>query len=1092
MADILNFELSDVEIIEDIEFEEEIQRPEALRFFTLDQQLVDYFEKLLPIDKAVSRFQLKKLSIEIDRVREAYTTTFETPPRELSIDWIKPIYGEYSLNTYAYGSDWIPLFAREMRTTPNYYPRMITALPHPYSATGGSTNTITSGNINAVAEFVNDVGENPINVLGVWKRSKTVINEDSSMSVVDIPIANTGDQVGTIGYFIGQRGIDIPSPLANHPFLSSSKPSKLTTAELLKEIFPSIDAILEHGVPITHDPYTVGNKYLKIYDVALNSIPWNTWKSRFPPSETVVATPEITSVKFDTTAAQASLPKSVMDIYEQQTDIGSISPRLWLMSQEDSGLLIIKMLLSKASKSGLLPVIPQPSGESVPVPVFPKSTPDECFNISSFEEFIDSGVYRAGGCIPTAFLIQEKTLRTGAGAGAVWTETTEQDILKTHQQLIKNFMQTSQSINKNVKYEKYDSQIISPIREKVLAILKSVEKTPEDKADSIEQLIANTGSGITAGSDRVFTSAGATFIVCGHTLAELHGDLALDRLKFYADWTAIEDGFRVCKSCGEQINTDVVMSQDEFDEDGHLMINYEAFSQPTFHGESHFTNSIKTLGKKFILDNVGEATLFLILSLLQVLPDELQILPVLQNIRDITGILKANKKIPRTDKERIEGILGIAGAVVILQTHTPFLVPRRSFGSKVLRLGGYPRDSDTSDDAPCVDTIVFILKSTFEEFPNTFKGAVVSLFRGIITKPKDIKKETLRYLDQAYKKFKPVFEESKQRAALIPSADTVTQNHINLPVIKPNSLRTSAVPSTRLKCSQNVIFSSAYQPIVLQKELTLWDKFDASNVIYDIVASSSVAKSENISEDEIRANLKLGLPKAVKLDKLLAFLKQGTGVATDGIGYVLFLNRAIDILIAETPKSAKIYSELRFEGSVTLTSDTALGRIYKLFHLSPDVIKIVEKAVKTDIVMQMILQTAESAAAETQDLRAQEREVMKKRLRQMNDTEREVTKMLLDIGIAPYIITNEDREMFAREYQYPVDPEDDADAITGAEPKQDTPLDFDEFGNGDQPISNTGVEMEVDRGDYGDRGVRDYGDYGTVSGNFDFDEGDGI
>jgi hypothetical protein len=324
--------------------------------------------------------------------------------------------------------------------------------------------------------------------------------------------------------------------------------------------------------------------------------------------------------------------------------------------------------------------------------------------------------------------------------------------------------------------------------------------------------------------------------------------------------------------------------------------------------------------------------------------------------------------------------------------------------------------------------------------------------------------------------------------------EAATQNHINLPIIKPASAPASAA-QTRLKCSNNIIFSSAYQPSVSQKELLLRDNFDASNVIYSIVPSISrdTAIAETVSEDEIRANLKLGLPKAVKLDKLLAFLKQGGGAGEDGVGYVLFLNRAIDILIAEIPKSAKLYSDLRFEDSARLTSDIALGRIYKLFHIAPDVVKVVEKAVKSDIVMQMILQTAESASAETQDLRAQEREVMKKRLRQMNDTEREVTKMLLDIGIAPYIITNEDREMFAREYQYPTDAFADADdAYAGAEPVQDTPLDFDEFGNGDQPISDTGVEMEVDRGDYGDRAVRDYGDYGTVGGNYDFDEGDGI
>ena len=39
---------SEFEIIESIDFEEEISRPESLRFFTLDEQLTDYFDKVLP------------------------------------------------------------------------------------------------------------------------------------------------------------------------------------------------------------------------------------------------------------------------------------------------------------------------------------------------------------------------------------------------------------------------------------------------------------------------------------------------------------------------------------------------------------------------------------------------------------------------------------------------------------------------------------------------------------------------------------------------------------------------------------------------------------------------------------------------------------------------------------------------------------------------------------------------------------------------------------------------------------------------------------------------------------------------------------
>ena len=57
----LVFEPSDLEIIETIDFEEEVQRPEELRFFTLDEQLIDYFQKSLPKKKHVTKAENWKI-----------------------------------------------------------------------------------------------------------------------------------------------------------------------------------------------------------------------------------------------------------------------------------------------------------------------------------------------------------------------------------------------------------------------------------------------------------------------------------------------------------------------------------------------------------------------------------------------------------------------------------------------------------------------------------------------------------------------------------------------------------------------------------------------------------------------------------------------------------------------------------------------------------------------------------------------------------------------------------------------------------------------------------------------------------------------
>lgn len=131
--------------------------------------------------------------------------------------------------------------------------------------------------------------------------------------------------------------------------------------------------------------------------------------------------------------------------------------------------------------------------------------------------------------------------------------------------------------------------------------------------------------------------------------------------------------------------------------------------------------------------------------------------------------------------ERTEGLLGIAAMVVLLQTHNPFLIPRRSFGSKVLKLTGFPRDTDDDKDSPVLDIIISVLKTTFSETPGTFKGSVKSLLRRVISKPKEIRKESLPFIKQAYKKFQVQFSTSKDR--YVTPIETEQTGQISLPLL---------------------------------------------------------------------------------------------------------------------------------------------------------------------------------------------------------------------------------------------------------------------------------------------------------------------
>jgi hypothetical protein len=135
----------------------------------------------------------------------------------------------------------------------------------------------------------------------------------------------------------------------------------------------------------------------------------------------------------------------------------------------------------------------------------------------------------------------------------------------------------------------------------------------------------------------------------------------------------------------------------------------------------------------------------------------------------------------------------------------------------------------------------------------------------------------------------------------------------------------------------------------------------------------------------------------------------------------------------------------------------------------------------------MILLTKEEAETISEKAKTNEREKFKQKMRTLNDTQREITKMLLDIGVAPYIITNEDRETFSREYNYP-DPEEEYNNLMSQQDQQRPEEGYNDsrdYIDGEQPLNVLGEELEVDHGAYGDRAVRPYDDYSNMVGDFE-------
>lgn len=1102
MADTLSFDpASEFEILETLDdFEEEIQRPEDVRFFTLEEQLLDYFEKVMPKRKA-TKFELQALKYDRDRMRLAYgrlikvTETdyvIDTHRKSVNTSWIKPVYAPFEYKSYSYETEYRPFFEKSARRTPNYYPRLIPALPRPFV-------TAREGRlIHKTETLVNAEGELPIKALYMYERTKTVIRDDGTMDIVDEIVPSTNDDIKITGYYLNARSLELPNPMSDHPFLKSIQPSYFKTDFSLLDVYPSVSTILEHAIPTTTDPYTHGMQYLKLYDVKLSQIPWSAWKTRFPPVETKQTTKTVETITFAN--VETETPGDVLTKQYLLPWYPGYHPRLWLRNQVDGGQFVGRLLLSEASESGLLPA-PPPIG--TPSPSYPAATPDICMNLTNdFDTFLSSGIFRptkdeTGYCIPVGMIHQEKSNAIYHGKLG-WKEDTKTKIQSEYMNLLKQF-QVPIVAEAQIKYEKVDRLPDSERRLDVLTILKDTNRSPDDQADAIEMITRDLKL-----ENKQYLDVGDRFVVCMHTLELLHGRLEDDRMNFYAEWTYSQEGGRICKFCGEEINRDSLVATKEYDDDGHLMMDYQALETKTYSAIDSFTNSLVQLKHLIDTDHAGESLVYILLSVLQVLPQETQILPVLQLIRRITGALKSRTKITKENQDRIEGLLGLAGMVVLLQTHTPFLVPKRGLGSKPMNLSGYPRDSDSPAESPVIDSVLSVLRKTLESFPATYKGSIASIARQVLSKPQKVKEELLPYVKVFYEQFKSLFENAKERYT-VPVEETPS-NLIQFPILKIDeplfSYEDSVESEVSSACSVFKTLTSwttKRLPSLMQGLIKLRQRIETGPKIVQVLAKLDKIVVSSFNEKDVRSGISSGLPAGFPI--LNEFIKRDI----DSSVLSSLLSRLLDIVSKTAfPKALQkdfrtriVYLDL--QQSASLLRDITKGILFEFLHKiksdknAPALVRMVNESLKSDLTLRMILLSKDAADKEEFELRTNETNLLKKRYREMNDTQREITKMLVDIGISDFIVTNEDREIFAKQFEVNLERE-----YAKAEAEIDVNRPEEGYGdvrdyveNGDQPIAADGSILDVDRGDYGDRAVRDYSDYSNQYA-FEENENDGI
>lgn len=1063
--ELFNFEPDEFRVLEDIDFDETIQRPEKIRFYTLSEQTSDAYEKLLPKGRT-TRYQKDLIRKDIDQIQALYEKYVLALPEDYalrepeygrSFSWVHPVYPGNDRKPYNWATSWTPLF--ENVRQPGHYPRMITALPRPYVDQPSGAQY----DLRARTKFVSSEGTDPLLALPVYEATRTQVHEDKTIDILQVPIEGSQDVVHFTGYFLDKRPLELPNPLPDHPFLKGNEPTFIESTAPLKDVIPSLDAILTHGVPVTKDPYGEAAPFLKIYDIKLEDIPWSSWKSKFPPAEVISITAQAAPIEFPK-PSQLAPPKKVIDAYGSEYSPG-MSVRLWLMRQIDGGSLIPSLLLSESIGNGSIESIP---GVDIAPASYPATTLNECgLEGKTFPDFNTTGILRRTidgskityQCVPLEFIKQERG-RLGYLGRKPWSDSTSEDIKKAHIKRLVEVLPIPEMREKKLPTIKTPGRPDSLLHKEVIAIQSDPQRYVEDKIKDIQDVLKEATL-----TKNVYTDTNGSFVFCSHSMALLAGDLAKDRRKYYDTWAAIADGRRVCKFCGQVINDDVYVEGDQYDQDGFKIVEADTLEEgPTFAGAAikDFTTGLTKLRPYFVMESPHDETVYLLLSLIQVLPVADALEPLLKLGRAFSNSPQF-EKYKGDQKTRLQGAVGLATTALLLQMHIPRLIPRRSFGPRPLVLSGYPRDAVSPGEITIVDSLIGVLRKTFEAFPTSFGGPSKQLIRGILTRPGEIRTIVVNLLSAKSplmttplvsglmtkaKSFFVDVQEPEQPKSLIP----VMKPPANLDVIRSYA----ECPTNRPIWTSGRVAPIMQPAVPLVREIVRTGK--PSAIVVPSVSDRVVPEPTT----EAQARTMLGKEsKAVKVS---------TGYRTN----LLLASRIADMF--QTPIPVRGVDPNQSEAKLR---DISKGLVYSAADTVAKRNAVVEKRTK-DITLYTLLADYKEERTQLNKLRASERMKVIDQLRQKSDTERAIIGDLLQIGLAPYLITNRDREMFATEaqqlqaelYRDELELEEvDAEAGVGL------PRDQHDDGEEDELIG-------VDHGDYGDRAAlpieREYRDAAVI------------
>lgn len=1034
-AEILTLNEGDFVVLEEaIEFDEKVQREERVRFYTKTEQNQDAFEKLIP-KGASTLAQRERARREVTSYSDLYDEyilptaedyVLREQKKTTEVDWIKPIYREGVEGT---DNDLVQMLVQ--RTAANYYPRMVRSFPKPYGVPGQGDIIFP---LEKPTELVNTVGEKTLRAVPDYRMTTALVNEDNTIEIRKKPVSNTGDEVPFVGYYLFERPVDIPNPMPGHPFFENTKAKALLNTAALADLFPSVDAIFTHGIPVTGDPYGEASPFLKVYDVKLAEIPWSVWKTRFPPVAVENEIRERLSLSFPKSEG-TTVSSNVQDLYGSK-HYGGMSPREWLMRQEDGGALIVRLLLSESNEFGNVEALP---GIDLPLPGYPATTVEECrLSGISFQDFTTRGILRRSwegnrvsfSCVPMEYVQQERA-RIGYMGRTTWRDDTADKLKEKHVRLLKKYTPLKEPEGKKEIGSRTPGKEVSDTRKQVLAILHDSGRDRTDKLRDIKLLLEGA-----VYSEKTYTDQAGLYIVCAHTMELLSGSLLANPDLFYDTWGVKESGFYVCKVCGQHIDSVEYDTSDDFDDSDMVIRHAEVLDS----GKGDTVVSSTALQKiRHLLDknSTVHLVMFLLLGLLQVEPT-VDKMPMYLNMA-----ASAAEGISTTGQGvLLRGVIGLVATGILLQTHQPFLIPRRAFGPKPLKMSGFPRDTDETKGETVFDSLLLVIRKTFEAYPSSINDMYATFVREVVKDSSKVRTVAIRVFNERFLKKQPELKMALESAkSYVPPPEEAPST---LPTMVPVPEKLGEIKNYPLCGGSAVVFMPPNLPKIRQAEVPL---------------KSGISAARSRQEVEVPESVRVGTAPVPKSDisRLLRMKDALKKTYLEGrIGDSVQTNLAIASRLADMYQLPVPVRSVDPTQNPAELRDYARGLIYQLVDAilkEPKYARDFDKRIRSDITIMCLLSKLDAEKQEVRRVSANERLTYVKINAKMTDLERETNTELVKIGMGPVLITLEDRDLLSRREEQEVR---QLEEEVGVGLAQDDGLDD------GQPAPN------ADDGDYGD------------------------